>query len=273
MEYQATEAQKGSIKEIEDTQDGELVQADGFSIESQEDLTKAREFVKHLKERIKTIKSTVGEVKDANHKAWKKAVEVEKDLLDPIDKAIKGITVKANVYLDAEEVKRLAKEERLRKEAVKETAKRLKAMHKKIGKLTDGIKGDAERKKVLSKELEGLDPDSPEAFLVTTEIASLDAKIEGAVTKAEAHQDAAEPTISFVKPSVAPVEKPKGVTSKMKRVGTVVDVLELVKAVAQGKLLPDIFEVKQSKINKLVDSGMAEIPGVKITEERATSFR
>lgn len=273
VDFQATDEQKGNIKEIEDTQDRELVQAGKLSIESHEDLEGAREFVKHLKMRKKKIEGTLGEVRKANHAAWQKAQKLEKSFVDPIDNAINDIKVKANTFLNVEEEKRLAEEARLRKEAEKEAERRQKALSKKIDKLFDGVKGDTEQLKALEDMLVTTAPDSPEAIMLENKIDILKRKIEGAITKAEAHKEASEPAPSFVQPSVAPAEKTKGVSSKMKRVGTVVNILELVRAVGSGLILPDVFEVKQAKINKLVDSGMASIPGVEITEERATSFR
>jgi len=273
IEAQVTKEQQQGIEEIESTQDKELVQAGEFSIESQEDLGEAREFVKHLKERIKKVKETFGAVKDANHKAWKLSVAMEAKFIDPLDTAIDGIKLKANTFLNAEEEKRLAEEARLRVEAEKDRERIEKALSKRIDKLFEGVKDDSKQLEILEEELTLVDADSPEAIMLDNKIGFLKRKIEGSITKAEAHKEAAEPTPSFVQPSVAPAEKTKGVTSKMKNVGTVVDKLALIKAIADGKLGLDIVEVSQPKINALVKAGMTVIPGVKITEERNTSFR
>ena len=272
IDIQVTDEQKKGIKEIEETQNQELVQAGELAIDSREDLEGAREFVLHLKMRKKKIEETLGEVRKANHAAWQKAQKLEKSFIDPIDKVITEITAKANLFLDKEEKERLEEENRLRALAEKKAEKCRKAMAKKTDKLLEGVKSDAEQIEILEKLLEGQAPDSVQAVFLHNKISFLQQNIDGAINKAENHHEEAKAPLPFAKPSVAPPSKTKGVSTKIKKVGVVIDKLALCRAVSSGLILPDVFKIDQVKINSLANS-LKSIPGVEIKEDRKTSFR
>lgn len=253
------------------------VYAEQYAIASQEDMEAGNDQLKLIKELKKEVEDTFGPIKTKAHATWKESVAQEKRHLEPLDAAVKVIKGKMGNYLDELEVERQKEEKRLAEVARKEKEKAIAKANKRMDKLMEKASDTQGQIDTLQKEL----ADNPtlsddEEAIISAKIGTLQAKLESHTEAAE--EKAAEVEEIVVAPVVtAPVSKPapkvKGLSSTVKKKGEVVNPMQLIKAVAEGRIPHGVITFDMVAINKLLNAGMVAIPGVTWQNDRTIRTR
>lgn len=213
--------------------------ADALQIVTPEDYTASAEFKKSLKDLDKSIVTFFEPMKKSTHEAWKSVCNKENEARKPITEADTIVTKKRTAYYDEQERIRTAAEAKAQREA-EEAAKK-------------------ERERLL-------------ALAVKAEEKGKDEKADEWLDKAESVY--VEPV--FVAPVVAKTVKLDGGGSitRIKDVEiTVVNLLDLVKEVAAGRVPITVLEVKPGALKTWVKAvDIKTVPGlvIKQTSREAT---
>lgn len=247
-----------------------------FAITSDAGLEEGKNQIRLIKDLKSEVENTFGPIKTKAHATWKETVAQEKRHLEPLvaaERAIKGVMGK---YMDDVEEKQ-RKEEALRaEEARKERDKLIAKAGKRIDKLMEKTTDKRAQVDLLKHELE--DPELEEA-----EENVLRAKIETLETQIDSHVEAVEekrveveevhtaPVVAV--PTAVKPPKVNGVSSVVKKKAEVVNPMQLVKAVADGRIPIGVIDFNVKAIEKLLAAGMTKIPGVQFHEVRSVRTR
>jgi hypothetical protein len=219
-----------NVEEVENsTSDVQTLveESEQLIISSQEEFESASGLLTQVKTRGKELDKQRKSITNPLDEAKKNVMELFRKPIDLLKKAEDTIKRGMLNYTSEQERKAREEEERLRKLAEKQAEEERKRLEKRIERAENS--GKEEKAEELKEQLEYVKP--------------IDV------------------------PVVAPnVEKPKGVSYRMKYTGDVVDFSKL----------PDSYKVvDQSKLNKVIQAsgGSIEIPGVKIKSEKILSQR
>lgn len=263
------------IKELEGKALSITEYAGGLEVKSEEDMEVAHGYLKGIKGLTKEVKDTFDPMCEANHKAWKVSIATRKDHQEPLDAAERVIKGKIGGYMDICEKKRQEEEKKAREAAQKEQDRKLKAAKKRIDTLMElgvGLQNQIEMLKTEMKDPE-LSPIEEAAMLAKIEV--LEAQVEGNTEKVEAKKvEAVEPDYAPPAAYITPRPKVKGLSSVVKKVGTVTSPMALIKAVADDKMnIPkSVIKFDMTAINKLLNAGMT-LPGVSSEDNRTVAVR
>lgn len=263
------------IKELEGEALSVTEHSEAIVIQSQGDIETATDYIRTIKALAKKVKDTFDPICEATNKAHKEATAARKAHTDPLSAAEGLVKGKIGRYMDECDRKRLAEEEAARQVAVKEQERKLKAVKVQIDKLV--AKGGNLQEQITRLEDEAKDPELTEveeaAYAARIEI--LKAQVEGNAEKV-AEKTAAAVMPTYVPPiaHTAPAPKVKGLSSTVKKIGTVTDPIALIKAVADGKMnIPvSVLTFDMKAINRLLNAGM-NLPGVSSKDDRVMAVR
>lgn len=268
-----TEVAEKEIKELEGKALSITEYAGGLEVASEEDMTVAHSHLKAIKGLIKEVKETFDPVVEAAHATHKKSVAAKNKHLEPLTSAEGVIKGKIGGYMDICERQREEEERLAREKAIKEQEKKLKAAKKRIVKLIE--EGGDLQEQIARLEKESEDPELTEAeeAAFTAQLEVLRAQVEGNAEKVEAKKaEVVEPTYIPPVAPVTPRPKVKGLSSSVKKVGTVTNPTVLIKAVAAGTIPVTVIKFDMAAINKLLNAGMT-LPGVNAKDDRIIAVR
>lgn len=242
-------------------------------IASQGDMEETTDRVRDIKALMKKVKATFDPMVETAYISHKTAVAGRNGHLEPLQAAERTIKGKMGAYQDECEKKRQEEEEAARQKALKEQERMLKAAKKRIEKLN--AEGGDIREKMTRIEKEMEDPEITDiqeaAFMAELEV--LKAQEEGNAEKvAEKAAAAVAPTYTPPTAPSAPRPKVKGLSSSVKKVGTVTDPVALIKAVAAGTIPEKVIKFDLTAINKLLNAGIY-LSGVTYENDRTMTVR
>lgn len=249
--------------------------SEAMIIASQGDMEGATDRVRDIKALMKEVKATFDPVVEAAYTTHKTAVAARNGCLAPLEAAEKTIKGKMGGYQDECERKRQEEEEAARQKALKEQERVLKAAKKRIEKL-NAEGGDIREKKArIEKEMEDPELTDIEEAAYMAELEVLKAQEEGNAEKV-AEKAAAVVAPTYVPPMAPSTPRPKvkGLSSSVKKVGTVIDLMALIKAVADDNqnIPASVLKADMPAINKLLNADM-DLPGVTYENDRTMSVR
>ncbi len=258
---------------IEEQSSDIMVYAEAAEIQSLEGLEQGKVWIQTIKALRKEVNATFDPVVDAAHKAHKEAVAARKKHVEPLDAAERLIKGKIGGYLDYVEEERRKEAAREMETARKEREKALAAAGRRIDKLTEKGASIQKQVDVLSTELNDPELTDVEEEVMRARLEILEAQAEGNTEAVEVKR--AEVAETNVVPMPVPTSAPpkvKGMSTRVKKVPTVVNPMALVKAVASGKIPEGVITFDMKAIEKLVNAGMT-LPGVSVRSERSVSVR
>lgn len=263
------------IKKLE----GEALSVTEYSeaivIQSEADMEAATDQIRVIKVLVKKVKATFDPMVAAAHASHKEATKGRNAHTEPLEAAEKTIKGKMGAFLNECEKKRRAEEEAARQVALKEQERVLKLAKNRVAKLIEKGGDIQEQIATLKKEKEDPELTAAEEAAFTAQIEILEAQAESNAEKV-AEKTAAAVAPTYVAPVVvsAPAPKVKGLSSTVKKIGTVTDPVALVKAVAEGKMNIPIYVLTfdMKVINRLLNAGM-NLPGVSSQDDRTMAVR
>lgn len=261
------------IKELEGKALSITESAGGLEVKSEEDMEVAHGYLKGIKDLIKEVKATFDPICESNHKAWKVSLAARTTQQEPLEKAEKVIKGKIGGCMDICEKQRQEEEKKARGVAQKEQDRVLKAVKKRIETLIKKGGDIQENISTLKHELEDPELSPIEEAAITAQLEILEAEAEGNAEKVEQKTaEAVAPT--YVAPIAVVTSRPKvkGLSSTVKKVGTVTNAMALVKAVAAGTIPISVIKFDIAAINKLLNAGMT-LPGVSSKDDRTVTVR
>ncbi len=213
-----------------------------------------------IKPMLKEIDKSCGPVVKSAHEAHKAAKKQENDLKAPLLEAQTIVNGKVETYLDEQERLRIAEEARIAEEQRKQEAeqRRLQAA------------ADAENRR---REKEEEDERIAHAAALEEEGKTYEAE-QVLETPAPVRQVVVTPPAPPPIPRAAPA-RAQGVSRRKTWKGEVVNLKQLVEAVAAGKVPLNVLKVDDTKLNQHIRSldGQVQYPGVRVFEQGSISSR
>lgn len=250
-----------------------LATANAFEITGEQDLEKARDFMRAGKKGLETIKEKIDpRVTDA-HTTWKNLVALRDEMKKPYNDGIEIVKGKVTAFI--EEQDRIAQEEaeKAAERERKEAEKRLARIKKRIDTLAEKSGSLEEKKAGLEKLLDEPETTEEEAHHIRNQLQVIESQLEGLAEESESKAEAAAATGVPAASAVATATpKTKGLAHKIVKVPTVVKPMAVIKAVADGRVPEGVIKFDMAAIKKLISTGMT-IPGVSVTEERKVAVR
>jgi hypothetical protein len=248
-------------------------QAKDIVVTNHEQLAAGREFYVTAKELMKKIEEHHAPIIQAAHNAHKVAIAKKKELIAPLEQAMKIVRNVCENFL-LQEKKRQEEEQRQREEQARiELNAKVEAAKEKFAKLADEAKDDAGKIAALKSALEDEQTTELEAQVIRGQLAVLEASAENraqAATEAQTQLD-----LEAAVPDPVPVaEQPKveGVSQSKAYNVDVVDMKTLCAAIGRGEVPAAAVKEVKSKLKTYAKDGI-KLPGCKVTEKVQASFR
>ena len=248
-------------------------QAAAIAVTNHEQEQAAVDFLKGLKAVRKEVEGTFGPIKEKAHATWKETVAQEKKHLEPLDAAERMVKGKIVYFQDEQEKLRRMEQTRLEELARKEQQKRIDAATKRVNGLLEKSTDINGQIATLEGELTG-DLNDEERATIDHRLNLLRVKrdnIHQAVLDKTAEVERAQ-YIAPVPTMAAPAPKAQGASSRVKKKAVIQNAMQLIRAVAEGKVPVEAVTFNMSTLDKLVNAG-AVVPGVGFTEDRILSVR
>lgn len=260
-------------EEIEEQSTDIKVYAETVEIQCLVGLEEGKDRIQDIKALRKAVNETFDPVVGAAYAAHKEAVAAKKKHTDPLDVAERLIKGKIGGYLDLVEEERKKAEAEAMEVARKERDKALKAAGRRIDKLTEKGASLQNQIETLTNELNDPELTDVEEEVMKARLEILEAQAEGNAEAVE--EKRAEVVETNVVPTPAPISAPpkvNGMSSRVKKVATVVNPMALIKAVASGEIPKGVITFDIKAIERLVNADM-NVPGVSVQSQRTVSVR
>lgn len=248
MEAAVIEQQK--IEQVENEVEQYRHDADGIIIDA-ESIEYASELVLIGKEKLKTIDKIFDEPIAKAYELHRSLTGTRNKIKEPIDKAVKALSMKISTFLTAQEMERKREQERLdaaRRAAEAEERERLR-------------REAAEAKKAAAEAAKT--GDQAAAQEMAAKAAELEMEAETVVHVPEIVQPAVEKTIRMDTGTVS---------GKRDIEVTVTDMAAFLRWVAESGRI-ELVKVETAKVKALAKTIKQDIPGVKVTEIVVAAFR
>ena len=261
------------VQQIEHKTTDIVSQAGTLVIANHEQEQAGVNFVKAIKVLRKEVDATFDESIGKAHEAHKSMIAAKKKHADPLDAAERMVKGKIVCFQDEQERLRREEQSRLEEQAQKDQQKRIAAATKRVNGLLEKSTDINRQIAALEAELAG-DLNDEERVTIDHSLNLLRVKrdnINQAVIDKTAEVERAQ-YVTPVPTVAAPAPKAQGASSRVKKKAVIQNAMQLIRAVAEGKVPTGVIEFNQSALDKLVNAG-AVVPGVGFTEDRILSIR
>lgn len=247
--------------------------AQSFMVTNPEQETVAVEIIRIIKDLKKEIDTTFDEAIKKAHEAHKAMLIGKKRHYDPLDAAERHVRGKIINFQNEQEAARQREEARLNELARKEQQKKIDAAAKRINALLEKSGDVAGQIAALEAESQADGLSDEERAAIESSVNILRVKQDNLAQAVASKQADAERT-QYVAPVTVLPQSPKvqGTSFTIKKKAAVVNLMDLIKAVAAGTVPIGALEANMSALDKLINAG-AIVPGVSFTTERILSVR
>lgn len=247
--------------------------AAAFIITTSAEENAAVEIIRVIRDLKKEIDITFDDAIKKAHEAHKAMLAGKKRHLDPLDAAEKQIREKIIRFQNEQETARQQEEARLNELARKEKQRNLDAAAKRIAALLEKSGDVAGQIAALEAESQADGLSDEERAAIESSVNILRVKHDNLAQAVASKQADAERT-QYVAPVTVLPQSPKvqGTSFTIKKKAAVVNLMDLIKAVAAGTVPIGALEANMSALDKLINAG-AIVPGVSFTTERILSVR
>jgi len=226
-----------------------------------------------VSELIKVVKADFEKPKGSTYKAWKDVVAQEKGHLDPLEAAKETIRGKIGTFdLDMKRLQEKA-DAAVLVERQLIFDKQVTEAQEKINAILAGVEDIDETITLLNMELKREDLTEIERQKLETQLETQYALKENDQEKAEEIQARAYEPVFTPPRLVVPDTKVKGASSRFEYVPEVVNLMALIKAVANGTVPDTVLDVNMGQLKRYVNMVKKPIPGVSYTEKAVVSGR